>query len=294
VNPEASVEERLEARLEAVVFDLDDTLFAERQYVLSGFRAVASWLEAKHGVPGGPAFSELRALFEGGVRLTTFDEWLDGRGLSDSVETRELVEVYRNHAPAISPAPGVEAMLEKLGGLFRLGLVSDGYAQVQRGKFDALHLSRHFDAVVFSDELGRAHWKPSPRPFEVVTELLGIAAAKCVYVADNPTKDFIGARSIGMATVRLRRPEGVYALAEPPTEAHASDFEVIETSDLAPLLEDQILGDKSGGAGSVGPQKRTGAGSAGPQKRTGAGLRQVRESNYTPRTIASADRPTNV
>ena len=253
--------------LEAVVFDLDDTLFAERQYVLSGFRAVAKWLDEEHGVPGGPAFSELRDLFEGGVRLTTFDEWLDGRGLSHEVETRELVEVYRNHVPSISPAPGVEALLESLGPRFLLGVVSDGYAQVQRGKFAALHLEHHFQAVVFSDDLGRAYWKPSPRPFEVVTERLGIAAANCVYVADNPTKDFIGARSIGMKTVRLRRPEGVYALAEPPTEAHKPDFEVTETAGLGPLLEDK--------SGEVG-------------------LRQVGETNYTPRTIASAERPTNV
>jgi putative hydrolase of the HAD superfamily len=253
--------------LEGVVFDLDDTLFAERQYVLSGFRAVANWLEERHAVPGGPAFSELRALFEAGVRLTTFDEWLDGRGLSDVVETRELVEVYRNHVPAISPAPGVDALLESLGGRWRLGLVSDGYAQVQRAKFRALRLTGHFEAVVFSDELGRAHWKPSPRPFEVVSEMLGVAAANCVYVADNPTKDFLGARSTGMTTVRLRRPEGVYALAEPPTAAHAPDFEVVETWAIRPLLEahaDDI------------------------------GLRQVGESNYTPRTIDSADRPTNV
>jgi putative hydrolase of the HAD superfamily len=227
----------LSVTLEAVVFDLDDTLFAERQYVLSGFRAVANWLEERHGIEGAPAFSELRALFEGGVRLTTFDEWLDGRGLGHAVETRELVEVYRNHVPAISPAPGVERVLERLGGRYRLGLVSDGYAQVQRAKFEALRLTGHFEAVVFSDELGRAYWKPSPRPFEVVTELLGLAAANCVYVADNPTKDFIGARSIGMKTVRLRRPEGVYALAEPPTDAHAPDFEVTETWSLMSLLE---------------------------------------------------------
>jgi len=264
--------------LEAVVFDLDDTLFAERQYVLSGFRAVAKWLDEEHGVPGGPAFSELRDLFEAGVRLTTFDEWLDGRGLSHAVETRELVEVYRNHVPAIAPAPGIEGLLERLGHRFRLGLVSDGYAQVQRGKFAALHLAQHFQAVVFSDDLGRAFWKPSPRPFEVVAERLGIAAASCVYVADNPTKDFIGARSTGMKTVRLRRPEGVYALAEPPTDAHAPDFEVTETAALGPLLED----------------KSRGAGSAGPQERSDAGLRQVGETNYTPRTIASAERPTNV
>lgn len=253
--------------LEAVIFDLDDTLFAERQYVLSGFRAVAAWLDDRHGVPGGPAFSELRDLFEAGVRHTTFDEWIAARGLTHSLDAGELAEVYRNHSPSIFPAPGVEQLLERLGGRYRLGLVSDGYARVQRAKFEALRLKRHFEAVVFSDELGRAYWKPSPRPFELVTERLSVAASNSVYVADNPTKDFIGARSIGMVTVRLRRPEGVYALAEPPTGAHAPDFEVVETAAVGPLLE-----------GKPGDD----------------GLRQVGETNYTPRPIASAERPTNV
>lgn len=253
--------------LEAVVFDLDDTLFAERQYVLSGFRAVAAWLDGRHGVPEGPAFSELRGLFESGERLTTFDEWLAARGLTDSIGAGSMVEVYRNHAPSISPAPGVTELLGRLGHRFRLGLVSDGYARVQRAKFEALRLDGHFEAVVFSDQLGREHWKPSPRPFEVVTELLGVSAADSVYVADNPTKDFIGARSIGMATVRLRRPEGVYAQVEPPTVAHAPDFEVVETEAIGALMEE--WGDDGG-------------------------LRQLGEANYTPRPIASAEGPTNV
>lgn len=253
--------------LEAVIFDLDDTLFSERHYVLSGFRAVASWLGDRHRLEEGRAFAELRDLFEQDVRGDTFDLWLADRDLSEAVAVQDMVFVYRRHVPSISPAPGVPELLARLGERTRLGLVSDGYASVQRAKFKALGLEPHFDAVVFSDELGREHWKPSPRPFEVVTELLGVAPANCVYVADNPTKDFIGARSIGMATVRLRRPEGVYALAEPPSAAHAPDFEVIETAAIGPLLED-----KSGGLG----------------------LRQVGESNYTPRTIASADRPTNV
>jgi putative hydrolase of the HAD superfamily len=251
--------------LEAVVFDLDDTLFAERQYVLSGFRAVAAWLDVRHGVAEGQAFSELRDLFESGVRLNTFDQWLSARGLTDSIAATSMVEVYRNHVPSISPAPGIGELLERLGGSLRLGLVSDGHARVQRAKLEALGLGRHFGAVVFSDELGREHWKPSPRPFEVVTELLGVAAAEAVYVADNPTKDFIGARSIGMSTVRLRRPEGVYAHIEPPTPAHVPDFELVETAALEALLEDGV-----------------------------DGLRQVGEANYTPRPIASAERPTNV
>ena len=38
------------SRLEAVVFDLDDTLYPEADYVLSGFQAVADWAEVHLGI----------------------------------------------------------------------------------------------------------------------------------------------------------------------------------------------------------------------------------------------------
>jgi Haloacid dehalogenase-like hydrolase len=138
---------------------------------------------------------------------------------------------------------------------------------VQRKKFEALALAHHFDAVVFSDELGREFWKPSPRPFEVASEALGVDPSECVYVSDNPLKDFIGARRAGLATVRLRRPDGVYAQIDPPTEDHAPDVELHEIAAVGELLESHW----------------------------DAGLiRQLGETNYTPRTIAGADGPTNV
>ena len=49
---------------QGIVFDLDDTLYPERDYVLSGFKAVASWAEARLGVPSLGGFSGLRRLFD--------------------------------------------------------------------------------------------------------------------------------------------------------------------------------------------------------------------------------------
>ncbi len=57
--------------LRAVVFDLDDTLYPERAYVLSGFHAVAAWAEEQLKIPRRLGFAELRQLFEDGVRGNT-------------------------------------------------------------------------------------------------------------------------------------------------------------------------------------------------------------------------------
>jgi putative hydrolase of the HAD superfamily len=217
----------------AVVFDLDDTLYPERDYVLGGFRAVASWAEGRLGVPAAEGFARLRRLYEEGVRGDTFDRWLAASGVTDRRLVGELVEVYRGHEPVLAPSPGVPELLASLRGRCRLGLVGDGYLSVQQRKLAALKLAPYFDAVVFSDRWGRQAWKPSTRPFQAVLRELGTDAGKAVYVGDNPNKDFLGARQLGMGTVRLRQDGGEYTHLSPPSDRHAPDHTVGSVPALA-------------------------------------------------------------
>ena len=216
--------------LRAVIFDLDDTLYPERSFVLSGFRAVAMWAEEHLGISADQALTELYQLFEGGIRGNTFNRWLESHGLKDEDWVPQMVQVYREHEPHIEPYPEVPVLLRRLRLHYRLGLVSDGYAKVQRRKLTALGLASCFDVLIFSDEWGREAWKPNSKPFEIALERLKVTGSEAIYVADNPTKDFLGARQVGMWTVRVRRPDGLYSHLEPPSSEHAPDIE-IETLD---------------------------------------------------------------
>ena len=207
----------------AVVFDLDDTLYPERDFVLGGFQAAARWAEAHLGVPADDGRDELWRLYESGVRGDTFDRWLDARGIEAAPVVPRLVDAYRRHEPRLAPFPEVEGVLTRLRTRLRLGLLSDGFLDVQRRKLDALGFARLFDAVVFSDEWGRQAWKPSAQPFLAILDRLEIAAGATVYVADNPLKDFLGARRLGIHTIQVLRPGGEYAGAVAPTPEHAAD-----------------------------------------------------------------------
>lgn len=226
-------------RWQAIVFDLDDTLYPERDYVLGGFRAVAAWAEPRLGLPADRGFAELRSLFEQGVRGDTFNRWLLGHGLDAALLIAEIVRVYREHQPALQPFPEMPKLLHGLRESARLGLVSDGYLDVQRRKLAALGIERYFDAIVFSDEWGRTAWKPSTQPFEAVLRRMDAAAGAAVYVADNPTKDFLGARRAGMSTIWLHRPGGGYAHLCPPTLEHAPDLTVTTPAELAEVLTEK-------------------------------------------------------
>ena len=224
------------SRWRAVVFDLDDTLYPEHEYVLSGFRAAAEWAERRGLDSADASFAELQSMFRQGVRGDTFNRWLASKGLPTELAS-EMVEAYRVHTPGcLRPYPGVVNLLRQLHGTVRLGLVSDGYLAVQRAKFVALGLGGFFSAVVFSDELGREHWKPSRRPFERVMSVLDMPARDAVYVADNCAKDFVGARSAGLATVWARHSGGDYCKEDPPTSGHAADHVTQTIGQLRALL----------------------------------------------------------
>ncbi len=223
--------------LQAIIFDLDDTLYPERDFVFSGFRAVAGWAETHLDIPAHDGFAELRSLFEQGVRGDTFNHWLAAHRLADDGLVTQLVQVYRGHTPQIKPFPEVLPLLQSLHRRYRLGLVSDGYLAVQQRKLAALGLSSYLDAVVLSDEWGAEAWKPSPYPFQVVLERLGAEASRTVYVADNPTKDFLGARQAGLRTVWVRRPGGVYGHLNPPSPQHTPDVEIAALTELESVLQ---------------------------------------------------------
>lgn len=188
--------------VQCVVFDIDDTLYLERDYVRSGFHAVGEHLRRTHGVDG---FSR-RAweLFESGHRGSTFDVVLAELGLPEAL-VPGLVRVYREHEPDIELLPDVRAFIERWSSCWRLAAVSDGPLRSQENKAKALDLPRWCEPIVLTESLGHGFGKPHPLAFQKVEAVTGLSGAQCVYVADNPAKDFIAPARMGWRTVRVRR-----------------------------------------------------------------------------------------
>jgi putative hydrolase of the HAD superfamily len=194
-------------RLRAVLFDLDDTLFPQADWLDGAWTAVADAGRAQ-GVDAAAFEAALRAVAaQGSAKGHIIDRALGRVGRAD-VDVAPLVARFAAHAPAgLDPYPGVADALADLGRRTPLGLVTDGDPGIQRAKLAALGIEPLFTVVVLSDELGREHRKPSPVPFRAALDALGVAATDVVHVGDRPDKDVRGASAAGIRAVRVRTGE---------------------------------------------------------------------------------------
>lgn len=219
--------------IEAAVFDLDDTLYREHDYVLSGFDVAGEHLRARHGIDG--FAHSAREIFASGARGDVFDRALAALGRPSPALVQELLSVYRAHAPTLRLYPDAHDALKGLRGRLKLGIITDGWLAVQRAKVAALGLSSRVNAVVYSDLYGRARWKPDPLPYETAANALRVEPTRCLYVGDNPAKDFITARALGWRTWQIVRPGGEYT-PSPPTPSHAPDRVIADLREVLSLV----------------------------------------------------------
>lgn len=217
---------------QVLVFDLDDTLFSERDYVRSGFAAVDTHLRATHGRAG--FFEASWVMFCEGLRGRIIDMALAEMSLPATPElVGELIGVYRSHDPVISLYPDVARVIPLLRARARTAIVSDGPLVSQRRKVEVLGLEALFAPIILTDAWGRSFWKPHEGAFRAIEAITNARGADCLYAGDNPQKDFTAPRRLGWRTVRMRRPGGEHAAT---TASGVADVECTNLEELALLL----------------------------------------------------------
>jgi putative hydrolase of the HAD superfamily len=223
---------RREDSLDLVVFDIDDTLYLEREYVFSGLRAVGEHARRLLGVPD--LGDRALALFLDGRRGDLFDRALASLGMDpNSAVVEELVAVYRAHEPVIAMTEDAMAAVSRLRNTTRLACLTDGPIESQRAKARVLGLAALVSSVVFTADLGDGYGKPHPRAFEQLERRFGTGGGRVAYVADNPSKDFTAPHALGWRTVRVRRPLSLHVLADSGDDV---DAELVDMDDLESVL----------------------------------------------------------
>jgi putative hydrolase of the HAD superfamily len=220
-----------------VVFDLDDTLYDEIDYCRSGFAAVAEYFAALPEHPDAKTiFQELWNQFTAGNRTRTFNAALDQLNIpSDDQTIRTLIELYRSHVPTINLPDDSRNVLDRLAADYTLAMLTDGFLPAQQLKVRALGIEHYFECIIYTEQLGRQFWKPSPAGFEKLIRTLNVSPQNAAYVADNDQKDFMAPNNLGLATIKVVRPRRIHT--ESSTQPHARPMHTIRGMDpLPPLL----------------------------------------------------------
>lgn len=221
-----------------VVFDLDDTLYDERDYCKSGFKAAAEFLSNLVDVPSPEdIFDSLWTQFTTGNHTKTFNAALDDLGIDyDEKIIQKMIETYRSHSPQIFLPFDSEKVLQQLCGKYTLALLTDGFLPAQKLKVQVLKIEKYFKCIIYTEQLGRQFWKPSPAGFEKIIQELNTKPANIAYVADNQLKDFIAPNKLGFSTIQIIRPARIHTSTSEDSDA-AAQYVIHEISQLPTLLE---------------------------------------------------------
>ena len=148
--------------------------------------------------------------------------------------TVEPVQVARSYEHNLSIGhwflPGAEEAVERLSKKYKLYLASNGTAKVQAGRLASANISRFFEEVFVSQEIGAN--KPSPEYFErCFARIPGLDKSKTIMVGDSLTSDILGGQNAGIATcwVNPHHKEGRADIRV--------DYEIEALSQLEDLLE---------------------------------------------------------
>jgi putative hydrolase of the HAD superfamily len=227
-----------EIMITTVVFDLDDTLYDEVDYCRSGFATVAGVVAKLPKAPSaGQIFDALWKHFAGGNHKTTFNTALEELGIAyDDKTIQQLLRAYRNHSPQITLPPDSRDVLEELSTKYVLALLTDGFLPAQRLKVHALGIEKYFRCILYTEELGREFWKPSPVGFEKLLANLNVKPESAAYVADNAEKDFIAPNKLGFVTIQVIRPARIHTSTSPQPGV-AAKYVIDSISRLPALLD---------------------------------------------------------
>ena len=174
-----------------IVFDLDDTLYNELDYLKSAYKEIALFLDPNDWKR---LYLEMFSLYRNKINVFEFIANLYNRQIIS------LIEIYRNHLPDIQLFDGVlevfDAIKSKDG---KIGIITDGRSNTQRAKLQSLGILSYIDSIIISDELGFE--KPSLENFKAIENSL--TGKMYYYIADNLKKDFIAPNALGWKSVAL-------------------------------------------------------------------------------------------
>jgi YjjG family noncanonical pyrimidine nucleotidase len=201
-----------------VLFDADDTLFHFDSF--SGLKNLFStygveftqseyqeyqtinlplWVEYQNGKISADTLKERR-----------FEAWGERLNVAPKVLNRRFLLAM---ADLCTPMDGVKELLSHLHGQARMGIITNGFVDLQEIRLERTGIRSFFDLLVISEQVGFA--KPDPEIFSYALTQMGKPdPSRVLMIGDNPHSDILGGTRAGLDTLwvnpkKIPRPEGI-------------------------------------------------------------------------------------
>ena len=220
--------------IKAVIFDLDNTLVDFMRMKHNAVEAaIKAMIDSGLDLPDNVIREKIDEIYnEKGIEYQqVFDNLLhfflgkvDYKILSAAIVAyRTAREAELNTYPKVIPTL---IRLIKMG--IKLGVVSDAPSREAWLRLSYIGLHHIFDAIVTFDDSGER--KPSPIPFNLILERLGVKPEEALMIGDWAERDVDGAKAVGMKTAFARYGDTFN------TEVHNADYEIKEVSEIINII----------------------------------------------------------
>ena len=217
-----------------LVFDLDDTLYDEKQFVYSGFFEVENWISEMSQTSSNIIYESMVKDLSVNGRGEVFNNALKIYFHKTKKNIKKCISIYRLHKPRISLEKDVVNLLIELGKTYELYIVTDGNKIVQNNKIKSLDVEKYIKKAFITYRYGLKASKPSLKCFEIIKNIEKINWQELVYIGDNPNKDFVNLNKVDAITIRVL--QGDYANIEVTNEYDAK-FKIDKLTDLRMLIK---------------------------------------------------------
>lgn len=222
--------------IKLVIFDLDNTLTDfVRMKEVSIEAAIQAMIDAGLLVPPDRIREEILKIYgdEGIEYQKVFNRLLVNLigDVDYKILAAGIVGYRRAREAALVLYPHVKmTLIQLLSRGLKLAVISDAPRQEAWLRLCYLQLHHMFDMVITYEDTGE--YKPSPAPFRMVLDRMGIKAGEALMVGDWPERDIVGAAELGIRTVFARYGDTF------GTKESGADFEIEDAYALVKIVEE--------------------------------------------------------
>ncbi|HII54238.1 hypothetical protein COT30_00720 [Candidatus Micrarchaeota archaeon CG08_land_8_20_14_0_20_49_17] len=223
--------------IKAILFDLDNTLIDFSGFKRESALAAASAMR-KAGVhlSGHSLYGRIYEVYnEKGIEYQrTFGDVLYGLDLDPHTRERArqaaIIAYTKKKYECLKPRPKAMQLLTSLRAKYTLAIVTDAPRDKAWQRLILSGLDGFFYPVVTFNDTGEE--KPAVAPFRRALSILKVKPVDALFVGDNPERDIIGAKKIGMKTCLAK-----YGCQDYHEEMDVADYRIGKFEELKEVIE---------------------------------------------------------